>query len=299
MDTLHKPGAAMLIPLLMISLSACGGGASAKPQPTRTPRPTPSVRPTVNPTVPPAATLTSIATTTPTPTPSATHTPIPRVTHAVARPALFGASVRPVTVQPGGTLNASVRTSAAATRVVIFLTAGPGSTSASYRLQDVGPGSWVSSFPAPSSPGTYHFTITIFNAAGDAFPHDNDAWNVVIAPVPTPSGGPPATIPANLPLAPPFSFSNPTGATFTAEGRSISGAEVVSDSRPDISASAVAQFYLKRFPRSGWTIDQSTVPAPGATSFTIVATSGQQVCVVVYSASSIREFYGNLPGGSG
>jgi hypothetical protein len=183
--------------------------------------------------------------------------------------------------------------------VEVFLTAGPGSASFSYSLQNVGGGSWAARFPAPTTPGTYHFTVTIFNAAGRAFPHDNDAWNIVIAAAPTPGGGPPATIPANLPLAPPFSFSNPMTATFTAEGRSINGAEVVSDSRPDISASTVAQFYLKRFPRSGWTIDQSTVPSPGATSFTIVATAGQQVCVVVYSASSIQEFFGNLPGASG
>lgn len=102
-------------------------------------------------------------------------------------------------------------------------------------------------------------------------------------------------MPADVPLAPPFSYGNPSPAIFTAEGRTVNGSEVVSTTRTDVSPSTVAQWYEVHFPRAGWTVDQSTVPPAGATSFTIVATSGSRVCVVSYAASTVHVFYGTLP----
>lgn len=165
-------------------------------------------------------------------------------------------------------------------------------------LSDSGNGTWYGGTTAPSEPGTYHFTVGLYSASGRRTVIDNNGWNVQVGAVetPTPTPAPVTTFPSDIPLAPPFSYGNPVAAVFSADGRSIHGVEVVSNARPDVPASAVAQFYENRFPRAGWTVDQTTVPPAGATSFTIVATSagatGTRVCVVQYSGSTVQIFYG-------
>ncbi len=124
---------------------------------------------------------------------------------------------------------------------------------------------------------------------------DNDAWNITIT---GRSGGPGAVppFPADIPLAPPFSYSDPIPAVFNAAGRTVRGAEVVSTTRTDVSPASVAQFYTTRLPRAGWTVDPSTLPAPGATSFSIYATNGNQICIVEYGGYTVHIYYGTLAG---
>jgi hypothetical protein len=61
----------------------------------------------------------------------------------------------------------------------------------------------------------------------------------------------------------------------------------------------VAQFYLQRLPRAGWSVPQGAPPA-AATSFTISGTKGsspsERVCVVEYSGYTLHIFYGTIPG---
>jgi hypothetical protein len=161
----------------------------------------------------------------------------------------------------------------------------------------VSPGNWGGTLSAPSTPGEYHFTVGIFDHAGKRNVIDNDGWNVTVAGS-GPSGQPGSPtsglqpVPADIPLAPTFTWGNPVAATFTAEGKTINGSEVSTNSRPDVPASAVSDFYSTRLPRSGWAIDQS--PPAGATTFSITATSGNQVCVVQYGSGAVQIYYGNL-----
>lgn len=123
---------------------------------------------------------------------------------------------------------------------------------------------------------------------------DRDAWNVTV------SGGPATAAPVSLsfpddvPLVPPFSYGSPQAAVFSAAGQTVSGAEVVSTARPDVSASVVAQWYETHFPRAGWTVSSGGVPAAGAGSFSMEATKGKRVCIVEYSSSAVHLFYGTL-----
>lgn len=210
-------------------------------------------------------------------------------------PTLLAVSVRPLTVSAGGTLNFSVHTSGATERAELYLGSGaPNAPSpATYPLTQGPPGTWTGSGAAPAVHGTFHFTVGLFNAAGRRFLEDNDAWNVQVTGGSTAGTGSGAVQPlfADIPLAPPFSYGNPVAAVFNADGRTINGAEVVSNTRTDVPASTVAQFYSVHFPRSGWTTPGVTVPA-GATSFSISATSGSRVCVVQFSAGTVHIFYG-------
>jgi hypothetical protein len=165
-------------------------------------------------------------------------------------------------------------------------------------LSGSGGDTWSGEATAPTESGEYHYTVGLYGASGRRIVLDNDAWNVQVgaAETPTPTPAPVTTFPSDIPLAPPFSYGNPVPAVFSADGQSIHGVEVVSNSRPDVAPSAVAQFYEDRLPRAGWTVDQSTVPPAGATSFTMVATSagatGTRYCVVQYSGSTVQIFYG-------
>jgi hypothetical protein len=209
-------------------------------------------------------------------------------------------------VTPGGTLNASVATTGAVSRVEVFIGSGDPTAPAptSFELTSSGPGAWTGTGSAPATAGQYHFTVGLFDPAGHRTIADNDGWNLTVAsPQPTaPAPTAPAVqpLPADIPLAPPFSYGNPVPAVFSAAGASISGAEVVSTTRPDVAPDVVLQFYVVRLPRAGWTVDQSTVPAPGATSFSISASkpgaAGTLVCVVDYSSSTLYIFYGSTTG---
>lgn len=165
-----------------------------------------------------------------------------------------------------------------------------------FTLVRTSPGTWEATGTAPTVPGTYHYSIGVFDAAGHRSIADNDGWNIQVAAVSTPVPQV-LTFPADIPLAPPFSYGNPVPATFNAAGRTINGAEVVSSTRTDVPATTVAQFYSTHLPRAGWTVDNSSVPGPGATAFTMVGTSGSRVCVVQYSAGTVQVFYGSLPAG--
>jgi hypothetical protein len=162
-------------------------------------------------------------------------------------------------------------------------------------LARVGAGTWTGDIVAPAVAGEYHFTVGLFDRTGRRNIVDFDAWNVTIgsaraAPTSTPSSS--VALPDDIPLVPPFSYGNPAPATFSAEGRSIAGYEVASNSRPDVPLSAVAGFYSVRLPRSGWTVDPTTLPASAATSLTLVATKENRVCVVDYAAGVVQIFYG-------
>lgn len=250
---------------------------------------------------------TATAAATPTPPPS---TPTPRPTPRPQPPHLASASLRPDTVPAGATLNATVAVSGHPGRVDMYL--GSGAPTApppmTFPLSESSPGTWTGSGTAPSVPGQYHFTVGIY-VHGNRTIVDNDGWNIqvtgsnasptgvpAVSPTPTPS---PAAqpLPANIPLAPPFSYSNPSPAVFSAEGKTISGSEVVSTTQSTVAPSVIAQYYETHLPRAGWTIDQSTVPASGATSFSIAATSGSNVCIVEYNGSTVQIFYGSLPVG--
>lgn len=221
---------------------------------------------------------------------------------AVAPGHVISASLRPNTVSIGGALTASVTTAGPVARVEMYLGSfGPTAPSpVTYSLSQVAPGTWTAQATAPSAPGQYHFTVGLYDGAGRRTVADRDGWNVEVTGQPTSVPAPQAqAIPDDIPLAPPFSYGNPVAASFTAGGRTVNGSELISTTRPDVSPSFVAQFYTVHLPRAGWTVDPSSSPAPGATSFSIYATqagaSGTRVCIVQYSGSTIHILYGTIP----
>jgi hypothetical protein len=165
-----------------------------------------------------------------------------------------------------------------------------------YTLTETAPGTWMGTGTAPSLPGPYHYTVGLY-IAGKRTVQDRDAWNIQVT---GSQPGPPAAeaLPPDIPLAPPFSYGNPVPAVFSAAGRTVRGSEVVSNARTDVSAGFVADFYSTRLPRAGWTVDGSSAPGPGATSFSIAATTsgGTRVCLIEYGASTVHIFYGRLTG---
>lgn len=181
-------------------------------------------------------------------------------------------------------------------RVEMYLGSGAPTSSGpeAFTLSQGPAGTWTGSGTAPSSGGAYHYTVGIFTSAGRHIV-DNDGWNIQVTGSPT-SAPSAASLPADISLVPPFSYGNPVPATFNGEGHSINGAEVVSNARPDVPASAVASFYEAHLARAGWSVDQSTLPQSGATSFSIGATkagaAGTRVCIVQYSAATVHIFYG-------
>lgn len=209
---------------------------------------------------------------------------------------LIYGSLKPDSVAPGGTLSASVQTAGTVTRAVLYLGSGPGGPAPQqFDLAESSPGTWTSTVTAPTIPGTYHFTVALFGATGRRLLFDNDNWNVTVGSgQAAPAQAQP--LPADIPLSPPFSYGNPVAAVFSAAGRTVSGSEVSSNTRPDVSASLVAQFYAIHLPRAGWNVDSSSVPAAGATSFSIVGTETGRVVVVQFSGGTVHIFYGNLPG---
>jgi len=309
-----------------LGLAGCGSSTKALPvstrhivaltptsQPAATPTPPPAPAPVVTDTptplpptptsvvsVRPTATTMPTAKATAAPTRAATATSVP----VVAAGRLIAVSVRPIAVSPGASLTAAVTTSGDVRRVEVYLAsgepAGPGPLA--YTLTQTGAGSWASTGAAPSAPGQYHFSVGLYGPNGRYPVLDNDAWNIQVGSG-APSSGPtavaplgPQPLPANVLLAPPFSYGNPVSAVFNAGGKTVNGSEVVSNARPDVPASAVAQFYITRLPRAGWTVDSGAIPGPGVTSFSISATSGSEVCIVQYSAATVHVFYGSLSG---
>ncbi len=279
--------------LIALFISACGkdvGASSATSTPTRKHITATSVPTTAPLYVQPTATAF------PTATPGPTDTPTPRPTRVKptavppAQPgSVLSAVVQPLNVDPQATLDATVRTSGAVTRIEVYLGSGVPGTSGpiSTALTETATGTWSGSFGAPARPGYYHFTVGLFTG-GRRTVIDNDNWNIRVL-EPSSAAQP---LPDNIPLVPPFNWGNPVAATFSADGRSVNGSEVSSTTRPDVTASYVSQWYANRLPASGWTIVPSTLPAQGATSFTIVANSGTQVCVVQYAAGTVHIFYG-------
>lgn len=309
-----------------LGLAGCGSSTKALPVSTRHVLAlTPTSRPAATPTLPPAPvpvitdTPTPVA---PTPTsvaiarPTATTIPTVKPTAAPSRAAtatsvpvlaagrLIAVSVRPITVNPGASLTAAVTTSGDVRRVEVYLASGAptGAGPLTYALTESGAGTWTGTGAAPSGPGQYHFSVGLYGPNGRYPVVDNDAWNIQVGSG-APSGGttgnsPPApqALPANVLLAPPFSYGNPVSAVFNAGGKTVNGSEVVSNARPDVPASAVGQFYVTRLPRAGWTVDSGAIPGPGVTSFSISASSGSEVCIVQYSAATVHVFYGSLSG---
>jgi len=182
-------------------------------------------------------------------------------------------------------------------RVELYLGSGaPNAASPlTYFLVESSAGTWTGTGTAPSVAGQYHFTVGLYPRGGKRILLDNDAWNVVVTGGSAGSGAPPS-LPADIPLAPPFSYGDPVAAVFNAAGRTVSGAEVVSTTRSDVAPASVAQFYMTHFPRAGWTVDPSSAPPAGATSFSIYATCGNRVCIVEYSGYTIHLYYGSLAG---
>jgi hypothetical protein len=126
---------------------------------------------------------------------------------------------------------------------------------------------------------------------------EDDSWNVKVVggSAPTATGPSQAqTLPADIPLAPPFSYGNPVPAVFSAAGHTINGSEVTSTTRTDIAPSVVSQWYAVHLPRAGWSVDPSTIPGPAATSFTMVAVSGDRAVVVQYAGYTVQVFYGSF-----
>lgn len=265
----------------------------------QTPTSVPVAAPTAAATSTPALTSTPGSTSTPTrstPTPPAPTATAPAVTEA---PKLVLVSVHPLSVAAGGTLTLLVHTAGGVQRAEVYVGSGaPSAPSPStFPLSQGPPGVWTGTGIAPSVGGAYHFTVGLYSAAGRRFLEDNDAWNVQVhggagssGVNGTGSGVKPLF--ADIPLAPPFSYGNPVEAVFNANGRTVNGSEVVSNTRSDISAATVAQFYSVHFPRSGWSTAGVTVPA-GATSFSLSATSGSRVCIVQFSAGTVHIFYGS------
>lgn len=280
---------------LVVAIAGCGAaGAQPVTRPHKQVKPTATALSGVS-TVPTADTP-STPTITPTARPTTTRasvTPTPKPVVVLA-PTVLSATVRPGTVAPGGALHMTVTTGGSVSRVELYLgTVGPEAPAPiTYVLVLSSPGVWSATGTAPSAAGTYTYSVGVFGRSGRRSLVNRGAWTIVVG------GQGPAQaqpIPDDLVLIPPFSYGNPAPATFTAEGRTVHGSEVVSDARPDIKPSTVAQLYTQRLPRAGWTVAPGTIPAAGATSFTIVATQGTQVTVVEYSAAVLHVFYGNLP----
>lgn len=281
--------------LVALLVSACGKSSkaaeSATPKPTRkaaTPVPTTYVQtylPTATPFPTPTAALTDVPTDEPTVEP--THA---RPTITPLQPGrVLSAVLQPLNVEPGARIDATVQTSGSVGRIDVYLGSGaPGSSGPiSIALTQGTAGTWSGSLTAPSQSGLYHYTVGLY-VAGRRTIVDNNNWNVKVLPSSTAAN----PLPDNIPLAPPFNWGNPISTTFQANGQTISGSEVVSNTRTDVTESYVAQWYANRLPAAGWTVEPSTIPAKGATSFTMVATSGAQVCVVQYAAGTIHIFYG-------
>ncbi|MGI8968701.1 MAG: hypothetical protein ACR2GA_06325 [Chloroflexota bacterium] len=189
-------------------------------------------------------------------------------------------------------MNGVVTINGQASRVVLYLSAGPnGAGPFSYVMTKSEPGTWVTTVTAPV-PGDYHYTVGVFDNAGQRTIADNDAWNIRVTAAPGSAGNGPQALPDDIPLAPPFSYGSPVAAVFSAAGNSINGSEVISSSRPDVSTSIVGAFYTTHLPRAGWVVDSSSGTAPEATSFSIVASQGSQVCLVQYSGGTVRIYYG-------
>lgn len=234
------------------------------------------------------------------PAPAATTQPTASqpVASAYAGPGrVISAAVQPYTVAPGATVRAVVATQGVIARLELYI--GSGSSAASgpvtIPLSQVSPGSWAGTGAAPSVPGSYHFTIGVYNAAGVRRIADSDSWNLLVSggSVASSSGGV-QPLPADVPLAPPFSYGNPQPAVFTAAGQSVNGSVVSSTTRTDVPASDVSSFYMTHLPRAGWSIGSGA--SPGATSFSIYATTagGKRVLIVEYSLATLHLYYGNL-----
>jgi len=316
------------VSLCALGLAGCGSSTKALPVSTRhvlaltptsqpaataTPLPAPAPVATDTPT-PLAPTPTSVVSVRPTATamPMSTAKPTAAPTHlstatsvpVAATGQLIAVSVRPITVNPDASLTVTVTTSGDVRRVEVYLASGEptGPGPLAYTLTHTGPGTWTSTGAAPTAPGQYHFSVGLYGPNGRYPVLDNDAWNIQVGSG-APSGGTtgsappgPQPLPANVLLAPPFSYGNPVSAVFNAGGKTVNGSEVVSNARPDVPASAIAQFYITRLPRAGWTVDSGAIPGPSATSFSISATSGSEMCIVQYSAATVHVFYGSLTG---
>jgi hypothetical protein len=141
------------------------------------------------------------------------------------------------------------------------------------------------------TPGQYYFTVGLFDKAGRRSVVQNGAWSLVVRGATSTGAAQP--LPADVPLAPGFSYGNPVAATFNAAGHVISGSEVVSTTNPSANGGALGQFFSVRLPRAGWTVDPATVPAAGATSWSIVGTIGRRVLVVQFSAATLHFYYGS------
>jgi hypothetical protein len=187
----------------------------------------------------------------------------------------------------------TVATYGDARRVQVYLSSGPGSSAGpfSYDLSQSADGHWAGAFTAPAAPGQYYFTVGVFNRAGRRSVVENGAWSLVVRGAA--STGTAQPLPGDVPLAPGFSYGNPVPATFNAAGHVISGSEVVSTTNPSANGGALGQFFSVRLPRAGWTVDPATVPAAGATSWTIVGTIGRRVLVVQFSAGTLHFYYGS------
>jgi hypothetical protein len=303
-----------VVSLCALLLAGCGNKAGA-PAPTKvaarvatsTPTKSAELAPTSEPVAAPTAASTPTPAVTATPAPKSTPTRSARSTPTVAAPTatapavteaptLVFVSVRPLSVAASGTLTLSVKTAGRVQRAELYLGSGaPNAPSPStFPLAQSSQGVWSGTGTAPSVGGTYHFTVGLYSAAGRRFLEDNDAWNVQVHGGSTGANGTGNSIKplfADIPLSPPFSYGNPVQAVFNANGRTVNGSEVFSNTRTDVSASTVAQFYSVHFPRSGWTTAGVTVPA-GATSFSLSAISGSRVCVVQFSAGTVHIFYG-------
>lgn len=262
---------------------------------------------------PPATATAEIATSTPT-----------AVTSADI--AVTTASISPGTVAADGTISLSAQTTGDVRRVQVYLGSGEPNAPApkTYELGSDGGGSWSGSGQAPGAAGAYHYSLGLFNASGHVIHIDNNGWNITVtgsgntgsntgntgsAGNPGSSGNGasegnpiiqaqgPQPLPGNMPLAPPFSYGNPVVAIFSAAGQTISGSEVVSSTISSVSATTVADYYSVHLARAGWTITSGASPGPGATSFTISATSGSEVVVISYASGTQHIYYGPVPTG--
>jgi hypothetical protein len=282
--------------LSLLALAGCGGKAGAtSPDPTPTKHPATLPVATVTPIVAATETATAqpTATVPVTATPRASATSVATVPVTSVAPLVVSAFVHPASLAPGAAARWTVTTLGDASRVQVYLSAGPGASAGpfSYELSQTADGRWSSAFTAPTAPGQYYFSIGLFNRAGHRSVIENGAWSVVVRGAASSGGAQP--LPADVPLAPGFSYGNPSPATFNAVGHVISGSEVVSTTNASANGGALGQFFSVRLPRAGWTVDQSTVPAAGATSWSIVATIGRRVLVVQFSAGTLHFFYGN------
>ena len=233
-------------------------------------------------------TATDVPSPSPTPalaSPTATDVPPTRPAAPPAQPAaLVSASLTPATVAAGGTLSASVSTTGSVTSVDVYLGSGAPNAPAplTYALTESSPGTWTGGGAAPTVGGQYHYTVGLFTPSGRRVVLDNDAWNVTVS---GGSSGPAAAaFPDDIPLAPGFNYGNPTPATFTTGGQTVNGAEVVGTAAAQVDPSTVGQFYSIRLPRAGWIVT-------GSSAGSISAVSGDRVCLIQYSASSVQIFY--------